>query len=60
MTRSLTIDRLRNRRVATLFVVTLYMLGAIASAAPAATAPLLAPAPTGQYQLDKSHASLQL
>jgi polyisoprenoid-binding protein YceI len=49
-----------SRGAATLLVVTLYVMGgfskAVASAAPAA----MAPAPTGQYQLDKSHASLQL
>jgi polyisoprenoid-binding protein YceI len=60
----LSIGRLTKRGAATLLVVTLYVMigfsNTVASATPAATAPALAPAPAGQYQLDKSHASLQL
>ncbi|HEY6619142.1 MAG TPA: YceI family protein [Steroidobacteraceae bacterium] len=60
MTVILSIFRLKNSGAATLLVMTLYVMGglshAVASAAPAATAP----APAGQYQLDKAHASLQL
>jgi polyisoprenoid-binding protein YceI len=60
MTEVLSFCRLTNRGAGTLLVVTLYVMGglsnAVASDAPAA----MAPAPAGQYQLDKSHASLQL
>ncbi len=59
LTQFLSNGRLGQRSAATLFVVGLYMVArttSVAGDAPAA----VAPAPAGQYQLDKSHASVQL
>ena len=61
MTPVLSIGRLTRRGAAALLVMTtLYVMGGFSTAVAAAAPPAMAPAPAGQYQLDKAHASLQL